>query len=40
LANGGLPIQSTNGDEKEAEELNEDEINDADWVDASDIEMG
>ncbi|EFP92649.1 uncharacterized protein PGTG_18827 [Puccinia graminis f. sp. tritici CRL 75-36-700-3] len=40
LANGGLPIQSTNGEEKEAEELNEDEINDADWVDASDIEMG
>ncbi|PLW52200.1 hypothetical protein PCANC_01739 [Puccinia coronata f. sp. avenae] len=40
LANVGLPVQTTHDEEKEDAIVDLDEINDADWVDASDIEMG
>lgn len=41
LSKAGLAVQVNNEEEdKEAENLNLDDINDADWVDASDIEMG
>jgi hypothetical protein len=40
LANVGLTVQTTHDEEKEDAIVDLDEINDADWVDASDIEMG
>ncbi|OAV89993.1 hypothetical protein PTTG_07454 [Puccinia triticina 1-1 BBBD Race 1] len=40
LGNAGIAVQSTTQEDKDAENLDENEINDADWVDASDIEMG
>ncbi|KNZ45225.1 uncharacterized protein VP01_835g2 [Puccinia sorghi] len=41
LSKAGLAVQVNNEEEdKEAENLNLDDVNDADWVDASDIEMG